>query len=63
MTRKLLALPVIVDFAAQKIERGFRELSASGVAFVVGDVFAHDCPARNLRRASLQPGMDTKDWD
>lgn len=36
--------PVLGDFVAQEIERGVRELSAWGVAFVVGNVFVHDRP-------------------
>ena len=38
------AVPVLGDLAAQEIERGVRELSACGVAFVVGDVSVHDRP-------------------
>jgi hypothetical protein len=35
------ASPVLGDFVAQEIERGVRELSACGVAFVVRDIPVH----------------------
>ena len=38
------AVPVLGDFAAQEIERGVRELSACGVAFVVRDIPMHEAP-------------------
>jgi hypothetical protein len=38
------AVPVLGDFAAQEIERGVRELSACGVAFVVRDIPVHEAP-------------------
>ena len=38
------ACPVLGDFVAQEIERGVRELSACGVAFVVRDIPVHEAP-------------------
>ena len=38
------ACPVLGDFVAQEIERGVREMSACGVAFVVRDISVHEAP-------------------
>src|SRR5271157_4647450 len=38
------ASPVLGDFVAQEIERGVRELSACGVAFVVRYIPVHETP-------------------
>jgi hypothetical protein len=38
------ASPVLGDFVAQEIERGVRELSACGVAFVVRFIPVHETP-------------------
>ena len=38
------ACPVLGDFVAQEIERGVRELSACGVAFVVRYIPVHETP-------------------
>ncbi|MGB6176925.1 MAG: tetratricopeptide repeat protein [Methylocella sp.] len=38
------ACPGLGDFVAQEIERGVRELSACGVAFVVRDIPVHETP-------------------
>ena len=38
------ACPVLGDFVAQEIERGVRELSTCGVAFVVRDIPVHEAP-------------------